>query len=75
MNVKQAVGNGQTQCRGCKDKGIWNVQWTDFLFRIDGLEGCYCRKCVNEIQAKEQTRKYTNRVLNNFNWDNESMNG
>jgi hypothetical protein len=23
--------------------------WMSFLYKIEGLEGCYCAKCVDEI--------------------------
>lgn len=60
MKITKAQGNGQAQCAGCKIRGIWNVQWMCFLYNIEGKEGVYCSKCVNEIRkeiiAHDQTR-------------------
>ena len=58
MKITKAVGNGQTQCRGCKEKGKWNVQWTDFLFKVEGKDGCYCKECVAEIRVEEKIKKF-----------------
>lgn len=42
-------GEGQGSCKRCVDKGIWNRMCMSFLYKIEGLEGCYCAKCVDEI--------------------------
>ena len=51
--ITQCQGEGQGSCKRCNDKGIWNVNWMCFLYRIEGLEGCYCEKCVKEIMREE----------------------
>lgn len=53
VEIKRAKGNGQAQCRGCKNKDKWNVQWCDFLYEIEGKEGLYCFNCVKEIRLNE----------------------
>lgn len=53
LKIIQCEGNRQGSCKGCEDKGIWNRSWTCFLYKIEGLEGCYCRKCVKEIMREE----------------------
>ena len=45
-------GEGQGSCKRCVDKGIWNRMWMSFLYKIEGLEGCYCAKCVDEIMEE-----------------------
>lgn len=50
MKIKRAEGEGQAQCRGCKDKGRWNVQWCTFLYEIEGLDGLYCHDCMQQIK-------------------------
>lgn len=49
VKITQCQGEGQGTCKRCYDKGIWNRKWMCFLYRIEGLEGCYCRECVKEI--------------------------
>lgn len=53
MKIAQCQGEGQGSCKRCDDKGIWNRQWTCFLYKIEGQEGCYCEKCIKEIMRKE----------------------
>ena len=47
--VKQCSGDGQGSCKRCQEKGIWNKLWMCFLYKIDGLDGCYCENCVKEL--------------------------
>lgn len=42
-------GRRSGSCKRCVDKGIWNRMWMSFLYKIEGLEGYYCAKCVDEI--------------------------
>ncbi len=49
VKVTCCEGEGQGSCKRCVDKGIWNRMWMSFLYKIEGLEGCYCAKCVDEI--------------------------
>ncbi len=50
LKIIRCEGNGQGSCKGCNDKGIWNRHWTCFLYKIQGQEGCYCEKCIKEIE-------------------------
>lgn len=49
MKITQAKGNGQSQCRRCKERGKWNVQWCCFMYEIEGKEGHYCKNCADEL--------------------------
>lgn len=49
MKVTKCTGEGQGSCKRCSDKGKWNRIWCCFLYKIEGLEGCYCSDCVKEI--------------------------
>jgi len=31
-----------------------NVNWMCFLYKIEGLEGCYCSDCVKKITEERQ---------------------
>lgn len=53
VKITQCQGEGQGSCKRCNDKGIWNVKWMCFLYKIEGFEGCYCRECVKEIMREE----------------------
>lgn len=53
IKITQCKGEGQGSCKRCNDKGIWNVNWMCFLYKIEGFEGCYCEKCVKEIMCEE----------------------
>lgn len=52
VKVTCCEGEGQGSCKRCVDKGIWNRMWMSFLYKIEGLEGYYCAKCVDEIMEE-----------------------
>lgn len=52
MKIKRSEGNGQAQCKRCKDKGKWNVQWYTFLYEIEGEEGLCCYDCIQQIKIE-----------------------
>lgn len=52
MKITQAQGNGQGQCTLCKKRGKQNVQWIDFLYKVEGKEGVYCKNCVDELRIQ-----------------------
>lgn len=54
MKITQCTGNGQGSCKRCSDNGKWNSIWCCFLYKIDGLEGCYCSDCVKEIVLEQK---------------------
>lgn len=56
LKINRAEGNGQAQCKGCKEKGKWNVQWCDFLYEAEEKEGLYCFDCVKEIRLNESMK-------------------
>lgn len=48
-NITICEGEGLGSCKRCDDNGKWNSQWMCFLYKIKGVEGCYCHKCTEEI--------------------------
>ena len=54
LKISNAIGNGQSQCQGCAEKGKWNRNWTSFLYKIEGKDGYFCWQCVKEMQEKDQ---------------------
>lgn len=63
VKVACCEGEGQGSCKRCVDKGIWNRMWMSFLYKIEGFEGCYCAKCVDEIMGgKSKCERYYSEV-------------
>ena len=54
MKVTQCSGEGQGICKRCTDNGKWNMNWMCFLYKIEGLNGCYCSDCVKEITEENK---------------------
>lgn len=52
MKIIKAQGEGQGQCALCKKRGKWNIQWMDFLYKVEGKEGVYCKNCVDEFRIQ-----------------------
>ena len=48
MFVAKCKGEGHSSCRNCEKEGRYSRTWTCFLYRIKGLEGMYCWKCIKE---------------------------
>lgn len=44
--ITKRNGNGQTECRGCKEKGKFALTWDSFLYNFD--EKPYCFNCLME---------------------------
>lgn len=49
MKITRCTGEGQGSCKMCSDNGKWNRMWMGMLFKIDGLDGCYCGECTKKI--------------------------
>lgn len=58
LKVRKCTGEGQGSCKRCSDNGKWNSTWMCFLYKIEGLPGCYCGDCAKEF--KERMRKNEN---------------
>lgn len=56
LKIRQCEGNGQGTCALCEKRGKWNRAWMNFLYKVDGVEGCYCYKCAKEVLAREIER-------------------
>lgn len=54
LKIIRCEGNGQSSCKRCEDKGIWNRNWMRFLYKIEGQDGLYCEECIKEIMRKEE---------------------
>lgn len=49
IKVTRCKGEGQGECRRCKQTKGWGLNWMCILYEIEGREGCYCFDCVKEI--------------------------
>lgn len=54
LKVTQCSGEGHGSCKRCNDKGKWNMSWMCFLYRVEGLEGCYCTECIKEMEGEDE---------------------
>lgn len=52
MKVTRCKGEGQGSCKRCEKHGVWNRYWMCFLYEIDGMDGCYCEKCIKEMEGE-----------------------
>lgn len=66
MIVTKCSGEGQGSCRRCEANGKWNRMWMSFLYHIEGMDGCYCRECVEAIRNElgDDTGRSSNRETN-----------
>ena len=55
MKIIQCTGEGQGSCKRCSDRGIWNRVWCSLLYKVEGLEGCYCSSCLKELISEQGT--------------------
>lgn len=44
--ITKRNGNGQTECYGCKEKGIFSLNWDSFLYNFNDKP--YCFDCLLE---------------------------
>lgn len=56
IKITRCKGEGQGECRRCKQIKGWGLNWMCFLYEIEGYKGCYCFNCVKEIlkEASEE---------------------
>lgn len=52
IKVTKCTGEGQGSCKRCEDNGKWNRNWMSLLSKIEGLPGCYCSDCVEQIKRE-----------------------
>lgn len=54
--MRNCTGEGQGSCKRCLDNGKWNSYWMCFLYKVDGVDGCYCRDCAKIIEEEIKAR-------------------
>ena len=52
LKITQCQGEGQGECKRCKELKGRNRHWTSFLYEIEGREGVYCHDCVKAIEEE-----------------------
>lgn len=50
MIIKRCGGNGLGVCSRCESIHGFNRHWMTMLFEIEGLEGFFCSRCVDDLQ-------------------------
>ena len=63
--ITKRNGNGQTECRGCKEKGKFALNWDSFLYNFNNKP--YCFDCLMEklelLQQENQQLKENNLAM------------
>lgn len=54
MKITRCTGEGQSECKRCKELTGWGLNWTSFLYTIEGHTGMYCMDCVKAIIKEEE---------------------
>lgn len=78
--ITKRNGHGQTECRGCKNKGKYALNWDCFLYNFDNEP--YCFDCLMEkleqfkqenerLKRKVKKLKRKIRKLKNKNYDKQ----
>lgn len=52
--ITKRNGHGQTECRGCKDKGKFALTWDSWLYNFNNEP--YCFECLMEKLEELQQR-------------------
>lgn len=63
--ITKRNGHGQTECRGCKDKGKFALNWDSFLYNFDNEP--YCLDCLMEkLEQFKQENEILKRKVKNL---------
>jgi len=67
--ITKRSGNGQTICKGCKDKGNFGLTWDSWLYNFNNEP--YCFECLmeklEELQQKNKQLKEEIKTFKNIN--------
>ena len=55
LKITQCKGEGQGSCKRCNEHGIWNRRWACFLYKVEGMEGCYCWACATKLVEEAES--------------------
>ena len=67
--ITKRKGQGQTTCKGCKEKGKFGLNWDSFLYNFN--DEPYCFECLMELLEIYQDR--INKALEYINKDYSVM--
>lgn len=57
LKVTKCKGDGQGECRRCKELTGFGLNWTSFLYRVEGYDGLYCGSCVKALEQEAKDEK------------------
>lgn len=58
FDVIHCLGDGQCECKSCKDKGKYNVSWTSWFYKLnENDKHVLCCNCLAEILIQNRIDK------------------
>lgn len=67
-DVIHCLGDGQCECKSCKDKGIWSRTWTSWFYKLNETdENVLCRDCLAEILIQRRIDKAVKEIYSYLN--------
>ena len=66
-DVLKCEGEGQWQCKRCKDRGIYNVSWTSWFYKLNKDDkGVLCSDCLREILIQNRVAEARKETVDKF---------
>lgn len=67
-DVIHCLGEGQCQCKRCKDRGIYNISWTSWFYKLnENDKGVICRHCLQELLIQKRIDAATKELKERLN--------
>ena len=67
FDVVHCLGDGQCECKSCKEKGKYTVSWTSWFYKLDENDkGVLCRDCLREILIQRRIDKVMKELWNDI---------
>lgn len=58
FEVIHCLGNGHCECKSCKEKGKWSLNWTDWFYKLqENDDDVLCRECLREVLTQRRIDK------------------
>lgn len=53
FEILHCLGHGQCKCKSCEEKGVYNISWTSWFWRVDLASPVMCWDCMKELLTKK----------------------